>query len=156
MKVNSVSTIIKQVSWEQGKADLQRIRSDVFMIEQGVSAADEWDGEDDAATHFLGFNASEQAIATARVITEHGESDRLRFHIGRVAVLKPYRYLGVGQQIMQVVMTWCLSHGAESEMYLYAQTTRTHFYERLGFVAQGDEFLDAGIPHLAMWYRPKY
>lgn len=143
---------INIVTWAAAEQQLRRIRSDVFMREQGVLAAEEWDGLDEQATHFLATSESGEAIATARVLREN-KSGTDYFHIGRVAVQQPNRGKGVGRLLMQYVLTWCNSVNPVAEIYLHAQTHRMAFYEALNFIAQGNEFIDAGIVHVEMVYR---
>lgn len=148
----SPSFIIKQTSWKADKAALRTIRTLVFMQEQQVSAEDEWDTQDATATHFLVENNAGDAIGCARLLQEDQQDANL-FHIGRVAILAAYRTQGIGTELMRYILAYCQQANAQAAIYLYAQTTRRHFYEQLEFVARGDEFMDAGIPHIAMWYR---
>lgn len=137
-------------NWQTHSANLINIRTEVFMQEQYVSAADEWDGLDEHAIHFLVFSAQSEAIGCARLLCEAAGENRL-YHIGRVAILKDFRNQGVGRQLMQFVITYCKQTAPENCIYLHAQTERRQFYERLGFIAEGDEFMDAGIPHISMY-----
>lgn len=146
---------IRELDWQVAQTDSARIRMAVFMQEQQVSAADEWDGMDEQATHFLVHNASGDAIATARILTE-SHNNQTRYHIGRVAVLKTHRNQGIGHQLMCAMITWCQHHNPLAEIYLHAQVNRQAFYQKLGFVAQGTEFMDAGIAHISMRYQPEF
>lgn len=141
------------VNWLDAQADLCSIRSDVFMLEQQVSEADEWDGKDEKAIHFLARSNEGTAVATARILIENGMEGEALYHIGRVAVRQDWRGQGIGHRLMQTAIRWCLNRNADAAIYLHAQTTRKSFYARLGFVPEGPEFMDAGIPHIAMWYR---
>lgn len=151
--MNSQDYTFTRVNWLDAQADLSGIRADVFMLEQQVSEADEWDGKDEHATHFLVRAPEGTAVATARILIESGSAGEARYHIGRVAVRQPWRGQGIGHRLMQTAMGWCLNRNAHAAIYLHAQTNRQGFYTRLGFVAEGTEFMDAGIAHIAMWYR---
>lgn len=153
--MNNTDYIIDCVTWVDAQVELMRIRSEVFVQEQRVPQVDEWDGKDEDAIHFLVRTDKNEVIATARVLTEQNAMGKKLYHIGRVAVSRDWRARGVGHQLMLAVIEWCLHPNAEAELYLHAQTTRRKFYQRLGFVTQGTEFIDAGIPHITMWYRPK-
>lgn len=135
--------------WQIHRADLVKIRTEVFMQEQQVSAADEWDGLDEQAVHFLVLSANNEAIGCARLLQETSGENTL-WHIGRVAILEPFRNQGIGHQLMEFVITYCKKTAPGNRIYLHAQTGRRHFYETLGFVAEGAEFMDAGIPHISM------
>jgi len=135
--------------WQTHSANLIKIRTEVFMQEQYVSAADEWDGLDEYAMHFLALSAHGEAMGCARLLREAAGENNL-YHIGRVAILSSFRNQGIGHQLMQFVIAYCKQKAPENTIYLHAQTDRRHFYETLGFTAEGDEFMDAGIPHISM------
>ncbi len=120
------------------------IRKAVFVEEQAVPLELELDEYDDVAIHFLMCDAEGTPLATARLLDKHGLAK-----IGRVAVLKESRGLGLGLELMQFVVAEAKRRGFTGAM-LDSQTYAIPFYERLGFVAEGDEFDDAGIPHFLM------
>ena len=119
------------------------IRKMVFVGEQGIPLELEMDAYDDAATHFL-LRDGETPLATARLLDKRGLAK-----IGRVAVLKDARGLGLGQRLMQAVLDEARRRGF-SEAVLDSQTYAMPFYAHLGFAAEGKEFDDAGIPHFLM------
>ena len=119
------------------------IRKTVFVEEQAVPLELELDEYDDTATHFL-LRDSETPLATARLLDKHGLAK-----IGRVAVLKEARGRGLGLLLMQAVLDEARRRGF-TESVLDSQTYATPFYARVGFVAEGEEFDDAGIPHFLM------
>lgn len=119
------------------------IRKTVFVEEQAVPLELELDEYDDAATHFL-LRDGAAPLATARLLDKHGLAK-----IGRVAVLKEARGRGLGLVLMRAVLDEARRQGF-AEAVLDSQTYAIPFYERLGFVAEGNEFDDAGIPHYLM------
>ena len=131
---------VRLADWHHDNADLRRIREAVFMVEQGVPAELEWDGEDNAAIHFLACEG-DFAVGCARLLADG--------HIGRVAVLRDWRGLHIGEQLMQAAIAEAERRGL-SQQSLTAQVHAIAFYQRLGFVVASDEFLDAGIPHVDM------
>ena len=120
-----------------------RIRTIVFVEEQEVPLELEMDEYDAVATHFL-LRDGETPLATARLVDKHGLAK-----IGRVAVLKEARGRGLGLLLMQAVIDEA-KHRGFTESVLDAQTYAVPFYARLGYVAEGEEFDDAGIPHFLM------
>jgi predicted GNAT family N-acyltransferase len=115
----------------------------VFVEEQKVPPWEEMDHYDEEATHYL-VEDGLVAAATARIVDKGERVGK----IGRVAVLKEYRGSGVGSRLMEHVLAdnrerFCC-------LILDAQVQVIPFYERLGFAAGGDVFLDAGIEHRAM------
>ena len=121
----------------------QQIRGIVFTDEQGVSQADEVDGADGEAVHFLAQHNG-TAVGTARIILK-GETAK----IGRVCVLKDARGTHQGQALMQACIEWAREEGF-SRAVLGAQLDALGFYEKLGFAAFGPVFNDAGIDHREM------
>lgn len=116
------------------------IRFEVFVHEQNVAPELEVDGLDPKCLHALAFE-DENPIATGRLL-EDG-------HIGRVAVLKPYRNRGIGIAIMKTLIEAARERSLAT-VCLSSQTHAIAFYERLGFKAQGEIYLDAGIDHIDM------
>ncbi len=141
--------MIKATNWHADREALMKIREKVFIQEQNVSLADEWDDKDEVAAHFLVLLENGEAIACARVLLEKN-----LFHVGRVAVLAQHRNQKIGRQLMQSILLWCKQQKPDFKIYLHAQTSRITFYEYLGFVAKGNVFMDAGIEHIEMWYKP--
>lgn len=138
-------------NWQTHEQELRILRERVFIHEQQVPVADEWDDKDDTAIHFLVQNAQGKNIACARLLIENN----LLLHIGRVAVLKEHRHQGVGRYLMRELMNYCTEQYPSFGIYLHAQTQRQAFYAHLGFTARGSIFMDAGIPHIEMWFDHK-
>jgi predicted GNAT family N-acyltransferase len=125
--------------------DCYRIRAAVFIDEQGVPAEIERDGLDASALHVLAL-AEGRAVGTARVVRlDQGKTAK----IGRVAVLAPARGTGVGKLLMAAIDA-APELSACERFVLQSQTHALPFYLKLGYVPYGDEFLDAGIAHVAM------
>lgn len=122
----------------------QRLRRVVFIEEQGVSEADEVDGIDPEAIHLLAFDG-EEPVGTARLLVK-GPVGK----IGRVCVLPQARGTGLGAALILRALEVLRGQPGVSEAYLGSQSQATGFYEKLGFVVEGEEFLDAGIPHRHM------
>lgn len=119
------------------------LRRQVFVWEQKVPEAEEHDADDLTATHFVAVVEGE-VVGTLRLIEkpEHVK-------IGRVAVNQHWRGRGIARAMMIRAMDEVRSAGQE-RFFLTAQTDKISFYEKLGFVAFGGEFLDGGMPHRAM------
>lgn len=123
-----------------------RIRIAVFVDEQRVPPELEPDEYDEGAVHLLAVEAeTEKPAGTARVVDKGNGVAK----IGRVAVLPEFRGRRVGDAVMQAALAEARRLGA-SVAVLDAQVPVIPFYERLGFVAQGPVFDDAGIPHRHM------
>ena len=134
-------------TWQDAEAALRAVRTQVFIQEQQVPEALEWDDADALAIHGLASDAEARAIGTARLILHDGVA-----HIGRMAVLPQWRGCGVGRSLLQLMLETAQARGGLS-VFLNAQTSAVGFYTQAGFVVEGAEFLDAGIPHRRMTRR---
>ena len=138
--------------------DAFSIRRSVFVDEQGVDEDLEYDEHDEAgaaAVHVVAYDDGEP-IGAARLRptdeTAHGTADAggdRTAKVERVAVAADRRGSGWGRRVMGAVETYARDDGLE-EVALHAQTHVRGFYERLGYEAHGEEFEEAGIPHIAM------
>ncbi|MGN1317423.1 MAG: GNAT family N-acetyltransferase [Lachnospirales bacterium] len=125
-------------------SDSKFIRTKVFLEEQKVAEYEEFDGSDKYAENLVIYVDS-LPVATGRIII----GDRGEGRIGRVAVLKEYRKLGLGKVLMEELLRRLKEKGFDTA-YVNAQTRVRGFYESLGFMAFGDIFMEANIPHIAM------
>lgn len=132
---------VKIADWTQDEAILRSIRERVFVLEQHVPVELEWDGLDPDCTHVLAYVDGERPVGTARLLADG--------HIGRMAVLQPWRHRGIGSRMLQTLIGVARQQGKPA-CALNAQTQALGFYERHGFVAEGDVFDDAGMPHRHM------
>ncbi|MFD7789544.1 GNAT family N-acetyltransferase [Streptomyces nojiriensis] len=129
------------------------VRSEVFVVEQSVPESIEYDAYDADAVHVLAVDADGVPLGTGRLL--HGPAalgktgDPAVGSLGRLAVTKSARGLGVGVALVRAIEAEAARRGLTA-VDLGAQTHALGFYERLGYVAYGPEFQDAGIPHRAM------
>lgn len=127
---------VRRVSSPEELQEALRIRHTVFVEEQGVPLSEEQDALDASAVHLLAF-VEGAPVGTARLVAAK---------VGRVAVLPDFRGRGVGVALMEALHALA----GDEELYLDAQVGVIGFYERLGYAAEGPEFLDAGIRHRRM------
>lgn len=127
--------------WETLQPDAQAIRQEVFVIEQQVPPEIELDDMDAVCVHAVAYDAGNAAIATGRLLPDG--------HIGRMAVRKAGRGQGIGSAVLKALMAAAQERG-DSEVVLNAQTHAEPFYVAHGFVREGEQFMDAGIPHIHM------
>ncbi|MBM7456843.1 hypothetical protein HNR62_002745 [Oceanisphaera litoralis] len=119
---------------------ISAIRAEVFIREQHIDPELEFDGLDGAAIHVL-VVANGEYVGTGRLLNDG--------HIGRIAILRDYRGQGLGAKVVRALVDEATRRGYP-RVYLGAQTHAVDFYAKLGFTPFGEEFMDAGIPHLAM------
>ena len=131
--------------WDALGAAAGAIRAAVFVDEQKIAAALEWDGADAQCVHALVSNRLGRALATGRLMPALGGVSR----IGRMAVVAPMRGGRIGSAVLAALVQAARSRG-DSRVLLHAQLSAAGFYSRAGFVAQGPLFSEAGIAHQAM------
>ncbi len=135
------SCIVRRAHWRDDELPIRRIREAVFVREQSVPLELEWDGKDPEYVQLLAYSPGGEAIGTARMSPSG--------HIGRMAVLAGWRRNGVGSAMLTTLLTIAREEGL-SGVYLNAQTSALDFYIHHGFLAEGEVFLEAGIPHRRM------
>ena len=135
--------MIRKTDWQTDKALLTRIRHEVFVNEQAVPLELELDEHDPYCHHWLAF-VDGQAVGTVRM--------RNNGSIGRMAVSKHYRNRGIGKALLQAAISYAKEQDWR-ELSLAAQDHAIGFYAAAGFVAYGELFMDAGIPHQSMQLR---
>lgn len=130
------------------------VRKDVFVGEQGVPEDIEYDAYDPGALHVLAVREDGLPLGTGRLL--QGEAAAAKVggdpavgSLGRLAVTREARGLGVGAALVGAIEDAARARGLAA-VDLHAQTHALGFYERLGYVAYGPEFPDAGMPHRAM------
>jgi predicted GNAT family N-acyltransferase len=119
------------------------LRHEVFVDEQGVPVELEIDEHDAHALHLVALRDG-AIIGTCRLVFD---ADRAKF--GRLVVARAARGTGVGSALLSEAARRARAAGAQ-RMVLTAQTAAMGLYERAGYTARGDVFLDAGIEHMTM------
>lgn len=132
---------VRLVDWREASAVLDALRFEVFVVGQGVPAELERDGRDPDCAHVLAVSDAGEPIGTGRLLPDG--------RIGRMAVLAPWRGRGVGAAMLDALMDEARRRGF-TETHLHAQSHAKDFYARHGYVVEGEEYLEAGIPHVGM------
>jgi len=132
---------VRRAIWAEDERALRAVREAVFVQEQSVPLELEWDGLDPDCLHVVAEDRALAPVGTGRLLPDG--------HIGRMAVLPPWRGRGVGTAILVELMRAAAEQGLQ-EVALNAQTHAVAFYAQQGFVVEGAEFLDAGIAHRKM------
>jgi predicted GNAT family N-acyltransferase len=119
------------------------IRVSVFVDEQGFE--DEFDQMDEIAWHIEVFE-QDRPVAVGRMF----ESDYPGIYtIGRIAVIKEFRQNHIGKAVMEALEEHARNLGAKA-IELSAQCSAEGFYEKLGYIRQGEVYLDQFCPHIKM------
>ena len=132
---------IQSSDYAQGLPDLRRVREAVFVEEQGVPLALEWDDLDPDCHHVIARDAAGEPIGTGRLTPARS--------IGRMAVLPAWRGRGVGEALLAALVEQARTLGWR-EVSLHAQASAIGFYARAGFLPAGERFQEAGIEHQGM------
>jgi len=127
--------------WNSLREDAQKVRIEVFVIEQNVPIELEWDEGDEVSTHAVAYDEQGHAVATGRLLPDG--------HIGRMAVSQSLRGKGIGKQVLRALLEHARRDGHQA-LALRAQTHAIPFYERQGFIVEGEEFIEADMPHRLM------
>lgn len=132
---------VRIVDWEASRAEARQVREAVFVVEQKVPLEMEWDDLDAVCDHAIARDAAGCPIGTGRLLPDG--------RIGRMAVLAEWRGRGVGAAILGALVDRARLRGM-ARVTLHAQTHAAGFYAKYGFVAEGDVFMEAEIPHVTM------
>ncbi|GAA4799141.1 GNAT family N-acetyltransferase [Lysobacter hankyongensis] len=132
---------VETIDYATGVDDLRAVREPVFVQEQQVPLALEWDELDPLCVHVIARDAAGAPIGTGRLTPEH--------KIGRMAVLPDWRGRGVGDGLLLALIAEA-ERRHWPELHLHAQVSAVGFYVKHGFVPVGDRFMEAGIEHQTM------
>ena len=122
---------------------VRAVRQAVFIEEQDCPPEEEWDDKDEVSRHLAAYLDGD-VVGTLRWYDDEGW-----LHIGRVAVLGRARGMGIATALMRR----CLEEGRRqgfTRAFLNAQYDKTGLYAAFGFIAVGEEFMEAGIRHIRM------
>ena len=132
--------------------DLFVLRSEVFVVEQACIYQD-IDGKDLKGIHILGQDRKKKLAAYARILPK-GESYSSCVSIGRLVVSKKSRGKKYGHELVKKGIKEAIKLDATSLIKISAQAHLVPFYNSHGFVVNGERYLEDGIPHIAMTFKP--
>lgn len=124
-----------------------RLRAEVFIVEQDCVYQDV-DDKDQKALHVI-LKKSEEIIGYTRLFWP-GDYFK-EASIGRVVISKKERHNNYGSELMKASILAISEKMKEKKIKISAQTYLKNFYNNLGFLESGKEYLEDGIPHLAMF-----
>ena len=127
---------------------LMRLRQEVFAVEQQCAYLDA-DGLDPMCWHLLGWSSGEQLQASLRIVPP-GIKYAADASIGRVVTAREVRGSGLGHELVAKGLLRCRQLHPGAAIRISAQAHLRRFYERFGFAAVGDDYLEDGIPHVEM------
>lgn len=136
---------VKTGDWNALGRDASRLRTEVFVREQGIAPDIEADALDATARHAVVYNRLGMPVATGRLLQQAPGVAR----IGRMAVDRSVRGAQWGRELLEALVAAARARG-DTEVQLHAQRSAEGFYRRAGFAAAGDPGEEAGIAHIAM------
>jgi YbgC/YbaW family acyl-CoA thioester hydrolase len=139
-------TRIQVGSWQELERDAARVRTEVFVEEQGISREDEWDEADKTAVHAVVYNRMNMPLATGRLLVYSPGVGK----IGRMASKRVLRGSQLGRQVLSELTEKARQRG-DREVLLHAQSSAAGFYAKSGFQQRGETFDEVGIPHVEMF-----
>lgn len=125
---------------------IMKLRSEIFVVEQNCVYLDP-DGKDLDAMHMMGWE-NNRLVAYTRILppgTSYEEAS-----IGRVATAIEIRKGGWGRELMKHSIHHAQMMYDNAPIRISAQAHLQDFYVSLGFVAEGETYLEDGIPHVEM------
>ncbi len=121
------------------------IRTQVFVLEQECPVSEEFDDNDNIAEHYLGYCDSAPAII-CRVLYPQENLAK----IGRIATLKEFRGQGFASAMLKFVIEKLRATQGIEEIQMSAQEHAIGLYEKLGFEAYGDSYIEDYLAHRMM------
>jgi predicted GNAT family N-acyltransferase len=141
MATDAAPFALRSTDWARDEASLRAVRIAVFVIEQNIPEALEWDEHDAASVHVLAVDAAGAPVGCGRLLPDG--------HVGRLAVLSDWRGRGVGAALLAHLTALAYARG-DRRVLLHAQVQAMPFYARYGYAPVGEPFVEAGIPHRTM------
>lgn len=132
---------------------IMRLRQEVFVVEQDCAYLDA-DGHDTKGWHVLGYDNDNQLIAYTRILPK-GTSYPDYVSLGRVVTAQHERKKGIARRLMLKTLECVEDIFGAQPVKISAQTYLTDFYQSLQFETVGEEYLEDGIPHIAMVRQPE-
>ena len=130
--------------------EIAKSRYDVFACEQHIFEENDFDDTDKVSYHVFSYD-NDKIVAYLRIIPKefsHYENTG----IGRVLVLKEYRRSGLAKKMVDFAIDFITETLKEDSISLSAQEYISSLYEKCGFIAVSDVYLEVGIPHVEMEY----
>ena len=143
---------VKVGGWGELAGAARAIRTEVFIDEQKIPVAMEWDAADAGGVHAVAFNRFGVPLATGRLLASDpgpGPGVARVARVGRMATRQAVRGSGIARAVLNALMAASKARG-DTEVLLHAQLSAQAFYARAGFVPRGPVFHEAGIAHIEM------
>jgi len=128
---------------------IMQLRAEVFVVEQNCVYQDV-DGKDLDSIHLYAINDNNQVMAYCRLVSSGISYEEVS--IGRVVTSPKVRGMGFGKELMDQALYAIKEMAGNVPIRIGAQCYLKKFYTDLGFIAEGEEYLEDNIPHIEMVY----
>lgn len=147
-QIDGKGLCLKPVIYDKDKAEEIKIRTDVFVKEQGIDIKDELVLEEEKeATSFL-IIKNNKTIGTIRYL----KIDDNNYKIGRFAIIKKYRNKGIGEKVLSYLTKYILKRFYPENILIHAQYKSKNVYLKAGYKIISKPFIEAKIKHVKMIY----
>jgi predicted GNAT family N-acyltransferase len=136
---------VRYASTEADREAAYALRREVFEVEQNVPRPLDRDALDHQANHVVAFDEAGRCVGTGRFVRR----DSRVVQVGRMAVAADHRRHGVGALVIDALERMAVLRGI-SEVVLHAQLPSVRFFERRGYLQEGEPFKEEGVPHVRM------
>jgi predicted GNAT family N-acyltransferase len=136
---------VRYASNEADREAAYTLRRQVFEVEQNVPRPLDRDALDHQANHVVAFDEAGRCVGTGRFVRR----DNRVVQVGRMAVDAEHRRHGVGALVIEALERMAVLRGIV-EVVLHAQLPSVKFFERRGYVQEGETFPEEGVPHVRM------
>jgi YbgC/YbaW family acyl-CoA thioester hydrolase len=135
--------------WQTLGQDASKVRTEVFVQEQGVPMNMEWDAADATAVHAVVYNQLNMPLATGRLLVAGNKHGERVGQIGRMAAKRVLRGTQLGRSVLDTLVIKARERG-DYKVILHAQRSAAAFYTKAGFIPHGEPFEEVGIAHIPM------
>lgn len=126
-----------------------QLRVAIFVVEQTCCYQEVDDLDKHPETRHVMLWDGDVLAAYARTMAP-GTSYNDYVSIGRIALTQKYRGKGLGHELVAESIRVCQQHWPGSDIKISAQAHLQDFYRKHGFITVSQEYLEDGIPHIAM------
>ncbi|GAA5855083.1 hypothetical protein JCM8547_002373 [Rhodosporidiobolus lusitaniae] len=151
--------VVRLAESEEDRQRALNVRIAVFVDEQGFSMEDELDDKDATSDHFLMVNLNEDGTEEdAGTIRWWPKPNSTSGKLGRLAVIKKFRGGGSGKVLVLALEEHLKQRGGKAgealkgkesvDIIAHSQAYAQGFYEKCGYTAEGELFLEDGADHI--------
>lgn len=144
MKNQTLNLVLKQIEYKTPEwIQAVRLRERILREPLGSKFTEQELNDEHDHIQIAGF-LNDELVVTAVLVVE-GNYMKMQ----RVAVEEHLQGTGIGSQLLTFCEQIAISHKIKL-MYCHARDSAVNFYDKNGYIPEGDYFDEDGIPHLKM------